>query len=332
MTVRRIPMAVFAAFAVVATFATAAVAGPYGLAPGEFYSELSGSAFSAGTYYDDLENRVPYQGLFEQRVLSSYNELGWKKHWNMRIGLPIVSRTSRSNALSSSATSTGIGDLLFGVKNFGHLGGMPIAVQLTWTAPMGTNHIFRPGVNTAPGTDGTSGAGDVFSLGLQSLQADVAVGGAAGKRAFWSAQGGYRYRYSTIGGRTKSATTLDTLMSERRWQDALIGEAELGIWVSKSLLVTGQFHGDFALDQGDLYDGVFAANPGANGPEYETVRMVAGPRFTYRVDDRLDAFAGSWHTPGGRNTLHTDQYYAGIAWKSTKLDRLTGLIGGTKNR
>ena len=33
-------------------------------------------------------------------------------------------------------------------------------------------------------------------------------------------------------------------------------------------------------------------------------------------------FAGTWHTEGGRNVLHTDQFYAGIAWKQTGLDRL----------
>ncbi len=332
MTVRRISMAALAAFAVAATFATAAVAGPYGPAPGEYYSELSGSVFSAGTLYDDLGNRQAIGGLYEQRVLSSFSEIGWKKHWSLRLGLPLVSRTLRANVPPVSSTSTGLGDLLFGLKNIGHIGHTPVALQLTWTAPMGTNHLFQPGVNTSPGTNGDAGAADFYSLGLQSLQADLAFGRPAGKRAYWGLQGGYRYRYATIGGHTKSGADANTSVAKRRWQDALIGEAELGIWVSKSLLVTGTFHGDFAMAQGDLYDGVYAANPSANGPEYETLRMVTGPRFTYRVDDKLDAFAGSWHTPGGRNVLHTDQYYAGIAWKSTKLDRLAGLLGGSKSR
>ncbi len=332
MTVRHTRLAAFAALAWVATFATAAVAGPWGVAPGEYYSELSGSVFSAGSYYDDSEARLPSGGLYEQRVLSSLSEIGWKKHWSIRLGLPIVSRTVRASALPGSLTSTGMGDLLFGVKHLRHMGTTPVSVQLTWTAPMGTNSLFLPGVNTTPGTAGNAGGGDFYSLGRQSLQADVAVGGAAGKRAYWSLQGGYRYRYATIGGRTEDGRVADTLMAERRWQDALVGEAEVGVWLGKSLLLTGQFHGDFAVAQGDLYDGVFAANSGPNGPEFETVRMVAGPRFTYRVDDKLDAFAGSWHTPGGRNTLHTDQYYAGVAWKSTKLDRLAGLLGGSKSR
>lgn len=335
MTVSRISMAALAAFAVVAIIATDAVAGPWGVAPGEYYSELSGSVFSAGTDYDDLGNRQDLGGLYEQRVLSSFSEIGWKEHWSFRLGMPLVSRTVRTNAFpgsGSSSTSTGFGDLLIGIKNTSHLGRMPVALQLTWTAPMGTNQAFRPGVNTAPGTNGDAGAGDSYSLGMQSLQADLAVGGSAGKRAYWALQGGYRYRYVTIGGRQESDAAANTFVAKRRWQDALIGEAEMGIWVSNSLLVTGTFHGDFAVAQGDLYDGSFAPNTGANGPEYKTVRMVTGPRFTYRVDDKLDAFFGSWHSPSGRNVLHVDQYYAGIAWKSTKLDRLAGLLGGSKSR
>jgi hypothetical protein len=49
------------------------------------------------------------------------------------------------------------------------------------------------------------------------------------------------------------------------------------------------------------------------------------------VDDRMDVFAGSWHTASGRNVLHTDQFFAGIAWKQTGLDRLAGAMGGTQS-
>lgn len=332
MTVRRIRSAALAALAVVASLATSAVAGPWRVAPGEYYSELSGSVFSSGDYLDDQGERTLSGGLTEQRMLSSYSELGWKKNWSLRLGLPIVSRTVRANALPGSATSTGLGDLLLGVKRAGHVGGLAAALQFTWTAPMGENRLFQPGVNALAGTNGDAGTFDTASQGLQSLEADLGFGGSAGTRAYWSVQGGYRYRYAVIGGRTKSAEVADTLMAKRRWQDAMIADAELGVWFTRSLLVSGQVHADLALDQGDLYDGVFAANPGANGPEYESRRVIAGPRLTYRVDEKLDAFAGSWHTASGRNTLHTDLYYAGIAWKSTKLDRLAGLLGGTSSR
>jgi hypothetical protein len=48
------------------------------------------------------------------------------------------------------------------------------------------------------------------------------------------------------------------------------------------------------------------------------------------VDSRVDAFGGSWHTPGGRNSLHYDQFYAGIAFKTTKLGRLQGFLGSDR--
>ena len=48
------------------------------------------------------------------------------------------------------------------------------------------------------------------------------------------------------------------------------------------------------------------------------------------VDDRIDAFAGSWHSPVGKNVLHIDEYYAGVTWKATKLNRLQGFLGGAK--
>ena len=69
---------------------------------------------------------------------------------------------------------------------------------------------------------------------------------------------------------------------------------------------------------------------GGDGTELEVKRLLAGPRVTYRVDERMDVFAGSWHTAGGRNVLHYDLYYCGIAWKNTSLDRLAGALGGTK--
>jgi hypothetical protein len=57
---------------------------------------------------------------------------------------------------------------------------------------------------------------------------------------------------------------------------------------------------------------------------------LAGARFTYRVDSRLDAFAGSWHSPAGEHVLHLDRFYAGLAWKSTKLGRQQGFLGSDR--
>ena len=35
-------------------------------------------------------------------------------------------------------------------------------------------------------------------------------------------------------------------------------------------------------------------------------------------------------TPSGRNSLQVDEYYVGVSWKQTKLNRLQGFLGGSK--
>jgi hypothetical protein len=59
-------------------------------------------------------------------------------------------------------------------------------------------------------------------------------------------------------------------------------------------------------------------------------RLLAGVRATWRVDDRMDVFAGSWHVTSGANVIHYDQYYFGIAWRQSSLSRYAGAYGGTK--
>jgi hypothetical protein len=51
----------------------------------------------------------------------------------------------------------------------------------------------------------------------------------------------------------------------------------------------------------------------------------------YRVDDHLDVKAGSWSTASGKNVLHYDQFYVGVAFHQSKLNRLQGFSGSTKN-
>lgn len=311
------------------SLASAAWASPWALKPGEFYSELSGGFFSADTYYQNRDDkRVSLGGTLEQRVVRSHNELGWKKRASIWLDVPFVSRTWVSGA--NDATSTGFGDFDFGIRYGMHLGTAPVALNLGWTAPLGSNRRLFPGTTGAGGLDGTSlttlasGTGrdssTFFAQGLQSLSAALDIGGALGKRAYYTLGGGYRTRFLSAGAR---ATT-------DRFADFGTGSASLGIWFSEHLLVTGSFAGEWQVSQGERYDRIAAPVPGAHGPELQSVNMLAGERITYRVDDRMDVFAGSWHNPSGRNTLHADQFYFGIAWKQTALDRLAGAYGGTK--
>ncbi len=309
--------------------------GPWSLAPGEYYTELSGSFLSSGTFLDANGDRGTLGGLAEQRSFSSYSELGWKPKWSVQLGVPFVSRTVRWNVPAGSLTSTGLGDFLFGVRSTRHLGAMPVALQITWQAPSGYNPFLFPGTGTGPGTAST--VDYAGRRGLQSLAGELQFGGSAGKRAYWTLAGGYGTRYlSLVTGREdlNGRHRPDSLVAARTWSNRLLADASLGAWFSNSLLVTGQFRGDWAQSEGDLYD--LSAGTTSSDPRRPVVdrhpsnQLLAGARVTYRLDDRLDAFAGSWHSPGGKNALHVDQYYVGFAWKQTKLDRLQGFLGGGK--
>jgi hypothetical protein len=114
--------------------------------------------------------------------------------------------------------------------------------------------------------------------------------------AFLEVRGGYRYRMEEPGDRIELA-------------------ADLGFWILESLLLEGRYAG-FSSSEADFF------------PESEA--HVAGPRVTYRVDDRLDVFAGSSHVVDGVNVAATNSYYAGVAFKQTRLNRLQGFLGGKR--
>jgi len=42
--------------------------------------------------------------------------------------------------------------------------------------------------------------------------------------------------------------------------------------------------------------------------------LLLGALLLYRLDDRLDMFAGFWSTASGKHTLHYDQVYVGVAF------------------
>jgi hypothetical protein len=294
MSLRRNHLAALAAAALLACGASAAVAGPWALAPGEYFTELRGSFYSSNSFYDDNGDRILPGGLYEQRALSSYTELGWKKRWSVQLSLPALSNTVRDDA-GATATSSGLGDFGLGFRYSLANGASATAVQLGWTAPAGYNSNLAPGLGS----------------GLQRLEASLETGRPMGRNGFVQAGAGYAYDYLSIGSRS---TDPADHASKRKWADHVLAHGALGFWTGR-LLVAGLYQGEFATQ---------------SGFDTETTSHLAGPRLTYRVDERLDAFAGSWHTPGGENVRHVDQFYAGVVWKSTKLGRLQGFLGGDK--
>ena len=328
MSLRR-PVAAAVAVATL-SLASAAWASPWALKPGEFYSELSGNFYSAKSFYQNADAaRITLPGTLEQRTARWHTELGWKKRASISLDVPFVSRTWAFNT-GGSRTSTALGDLGFGIRYGMHVGHAPLALELGWTAPLGANRKLFPGTSGSGGMDGTSyvrqangpvrDSSAFFNSGMQSLSAALELGGTAGKRTYWTLGGGYRTSFLTAGSRS----------TEDRYADFATGAASLGIWMGPHWLATGSFAGQWPMSQGNKYDRIRTPIAGDHGPDLESPLMLAGPRFTYRIDDRLDVFAGSLHTVSGRNVLHTDEFFAGIAWKQTGLDRLAGAMGGTK--
>jgi hypothetical protein len=293
MSLRRFHIAALAVLAVSATSAAVAAAGPWALAPGEYYTELQGSFFSSGTYYDDNGDRQPIGGLAEQRALTSYTELGWKKHWSIQMELPALSNTRRDGV--DDATSSGFGDLSLGLRYALHNGPSATSIQLGWRAPSGYNSNLEPGLGT----------------GLQRLSGSVETGRPLGQKGFAQGGAGFARDFLVVGSRSTDPADSE---AQRSWYNHLLLNGAVGLWFG-NLLVAGQYEGEIA---------------GATGLDTKTTSHLIGTRFAYRVDERIDAVAGSWHSPGGKNVLHVDQFYAGVAWKVTKLNRLQGFLGGSK--
>src|ERR1043166_5213908 len=119
------------------SLASAACASPWALKPGEFYSELSGSFYSARSFLDNNDGtRLALGGTLEERMVRSHDEFGWKKRASVWLDLPVVSRTFAGDA-GGSLTSTGLGDFGFGIRYGMHLGHAPLAIELGWAAPAG---------------------------------------------------------------------------------------------------------------------------------------------------------------------------------------------------
>jgi len=344
MSLRRSLAAALGAVAVL-TLASAAQAGPWGLAPGEFYTELVGSVFSSDSYLDRNGDRPPLGGTFEERALAAHAEFGWKKHTTFIMEMPFVARTFASDIGGGTLSSAGLGDIGLGLRFAGHFSGLPMSVEAGWTAPLGTNRNLFPGTSGSGGADPTSwydlatrqmasDSSAFFAQGLQSLSLRAHVGGAAGSKTFWAVGGGVRYRYLTVTGTKykKDGADVESIHGSR-WATFSDATAMVGYWVSPAFLLTGEARGEWTSAQGDGYDrlsGTPAKPKFATGPILNVTQTIVGPRFTYRVDERMDVFAGSWHTARGENVLHENYYYFGIAWKHTGLDRLAGALGGTK--
>jgi hypothetical protein len=286
--------AIAAAAATLASYDHSPVGGPWSLAPGEYYVDLTGTSFRTSTGYDAHGRIAPLGGTTEERSFRSYVEMGWTKSWSLQLSVPFTTLTE--SPLAGPATSvTGLGDFGIGLRRRFTNGPGASALQLLWEAPAGNNPEITPSV------------GD----GLQKLSATVQFGGLFCKRAFWQLGGGYRFQYNSPSEFKDQAFRQPESF---KWPEHMISNGAAAMWLGNL-----QVAGLFAVD---------ASSFRSLDARHTVTSTAVGTRLTYRTDGRLDVFAGSWHVPSGVNALALNQYYAGIAWKSTKLNRVQGFLGG----
>ena len=277
-------------------------AGPWLPAPSEYSTELRGSLFSSRSLMNDAGNRVFFGGEWEERSLTGTVELGWKKRLSVVMAAPFVSATRRVGA--TSTTSTGLEDFLFGFRYGLHQGSSALAAELDWQAPLGYSRqssLFADPLRTG---------------GLEQLSLSLLYGTPLAKRGFLQLGAGYGYRYLSLSRKGKSAPAGGPDAAKELWGNSVLGSADLGLWMTRSLLLAGRYSAAVTTSHGELY------------PK-RTVHL-AGPMLLWRVDERLDLSAGSWSTASAKNALHYDQVYVALTLKQTRLNRLQGFLGGTK--
>lgn len=310
MRLRRSAAAALVAALLVVSTGRPAAAGAWSLAPGEWSADITGTSFSSATEHDADGNRISLSapGLFETRTGRARVELGWKKRVSVQMAMPFTSATRTHADGSVAQTSTGLGDFDFGLRYNLSNSASALAVQLGWSAPLGYNRALQPN----PG----SGRSPASPQGLQSLSAGLAWGAPLGGAGFIEATGGYQYRYRTIGGRAKEASSPTSAdVAKRTWADHVTASAAMALWLGERVQLAGLYDGRLAVDQGDRHP--------------EISEHLVGPRLTVRVDDRLDAYAGSWHTAAAEHSLHVNEFYCGLSFRQTKLKRNQGFLGGT---
>jgi hypothetical protein len=232
------------------------------------------------------------------------------------ISVPFVSVPRISAHDDVDKTATGLGDMTAGLKwRLKGKGNNVVSFEADWMGPLGYESTVRltQAQITAYDTTIAKGlspgdsanfmrqvAGPHIGEGNQNLQGLLRVGMAFPDiNAFLDVAGGYRYRYDAPA-------------------DQILLGANYGMWFGKQWLVVGTYTGMIASGSGET-----------KADEYTEHRV--GFRAVYRVDDHMDVFAGSQHTARAENAYHRNEIFVGLAMKQTSLNRLQGLLGGTRN-
>jgi hypothetical protein len=335
---------------------SAAVANPWLLAPGDWYTEVSGTYLKADTYRDNDGNRVelPGGGIYERRTGLSYSEFGWHPKLGVLIGIPFTSVTRRTADNQLQSTETGLGDLVIGAKYAFLNGESALSLQADAILPMGYNRTFIEAVVDSAGNPigkpgsagqpirqpGALGPGSqsiaVRLLGGKSIPAwnGFIDGGAGYEMTFGradvekDAEGFFDvaldttlYRNPYTGGVSTSPGTF--IVNEAKTTGSFVFNASAGFWIGDALLIGGHYDGRISLESTPTAD--VGTSFGIND-DMRSEHLV-GVTILYRVDDHIDIMAGSTHLAAGSRTIHADRYYVALSVKRSSLNRLQGFLG-----
>ena len=290
-------------------------AGAWSLARGEYGSELRATMFSTETSYDADGNRIPFAngraGKLQQLGLSWRNEIGWRKRLSLLCGLSGLSVTGFDGPPVVTPTSTGMSVIELGLHYNVMNGDRALAVEAGWVAPAGYDREL------------TRALGD----GRQALGGRLNFGSTLSRLGFYEVSGGTTYRFHKLGSSDDAANMDPRLTTNLYWT---LG-ADLGFWIGRTMLVGGHYQGQWLGTTTGVGD---ASNVHYVGPmmltgdqQIDAKAQLIGPLFLFRLDDRVDMTAGTLSTPGGKNTLHFDQFYLSMTFKQSKLKRNQGFLG-----
>ncbi len=288
-----------------------AAAGAWSLDRGEYYTEIQSSLYSTASYYDRDGHRtgIPAPKI-EDRAVAWRSQFGWKKRWNVLLGVTGRSVSGFEGVGAAFPSQSGLSDVELGLHWKLANGPSAMAVEVDWTAPAGYDRQLSRAL------------GD----GRHELSGRLALGGAIGSRAWLDVAGGGSYRFHSFS--TSASTSDDPRLSTNVYY---VAAGQGGFWLSPSVFLGGRYRGR-----------MLATTTAKGGPsvihqvgpmtltgddQLDASLHLAGPMLLYRVDDRLDLVAGSYSTAAGKNTLHFDQFYVTLAFKQSKLKRNQGPAG-----
>ena len=272
-------VAVWLALALPALGSLPAAAGPWTLNRGGYYATSVLGWQSSTAAYDAIGEKVDFGSntKYLDRTISLRTEYGVSDRVTLELGLPVRFLKFDSGALPVDFSNSGFGDARAGLR-IGVLRGGPSVVSLQLDGQTQTGYD-RKGFGIPPLGDGKSSvtvralAGRTFAPRPAYVQGDL----------------GYRFQGGTL-------------------SDALVGNAEAGVWASPRFLVLGTWQWQEHRNNDQPFEDFFRY----------------GGQAQYRYRPGIDLIAGLSHVGGGQNTFAGTAILVGVALKGNTLGAYRG--------